>query len=538
MATELLEEDELRYDDETDQEAEVRRKTTIRLTPQQQALVSKLIDKVCMPLCDKVSGNPLRPYQIPFGRRIFESLIINDGAIITALFSRQSGKTETVANVIATAMIIIPRLAKLYSKELPSLEIYLKEGLAVGAFGPVDEQADNLFGRIVARLNSDSAAAVLSDREIDDEVKGRGKVCYLVNCKSLVRKTTCHPKAKIEGRTYHIILIDECQDAHSKTVKKSVNPMGAATNATRVWTGTPTYEKNIFYIQIQNNKRAALQAGRKKNNHFEIDWRVVAKCVPVYERFVLNEMREMGADSDEFRLSYKIEWLLDKGMFTSSEEFAELSDISVQALEKSWHWSPVCVGIDCARKKDRTVVTVVWVRWDQKDSMGFHDHRILNWLDLEGVSWENQYYRIVEFLSAYNIYKVGIDTGGVGDVVFDRLQTLMPHVEFVPMLDSPGEQSRRFKYLKQLKERKMIKWPAGAKVRNLKVFKRFAQDMSDAELEYKGPNIAVSSPEAADAHDDYVDSLAMAAILSKEDDESEAGQMVVYENVFFARSHR
>jgi hypothetical protein len=30
MATELLEEDELRYDDETDQEAEVRRKTTIR----------------------------------------------------------------------------------------------------------------------------------------------------------------------------------------------------------------------------------------------------------------------------------------------------------------------------------------------------------------------------------------------------------------------------------------------------------------------------------------------------------------------------
>ena len=35
----------------------------------------------------------------------------------------------------------------------------------------------------------------------------------------------------------------------------------------------------------------------------------------------------------------------------------------------------------------------------------------------------------------------------------------------------------------------MIKWPAGAKVRKLKVFRRFEQDMIDAELEYKGPNI-------------------------------------------------
>ena len=117
--------------------------------------------------------------------------------------------------------------------------------------------------------------------------------------------------------------------------------MGAATNATRVWSGTPTYDKGIFHQQIQTNKREALKRGRgTKVNHFEIDWRTVAKYVPQYERFVLKEMRDMGADSDEFRLSYKIEWLLEKGMFTTSEEFNDLSDICVQSLEKSWHWSP------------------------------------------------------------------------------------------------------------------------------------------------------------------------------------------------------
>jgi len=525
------------YDDETEAEAEARKKITVRLSAEQHALVDKLVDSVLMPLCDKLSGNPLRPYQIPFARRIFESLVLNDGATLTSCWSRQSGKTECIANIVATAMIILPRLAKLYGDQLPSLMNYDK-GLWVGAFGPVDEQADNLFGRIVARLTSDDAEAILKDKEIDDTIKGRGKFVYLVNCGSLVRKTTCHPKAKIEGRTFHCILIDECQDADTKTVKKSVNPMGAATNATRVWTGTPTYQKGIFFDQIQTNKREALKRGRSKVDHFELDWKTVSKYVPQYERFVLKEMKDMGAESDEFRLSYCVQWLLTQGMFTTSEEFNDLSDISVQSLEKSWHWSPVCVGIDCARRRDRTVVTIVWVRWDQQDSMGYRDHRIINWLDLEGMAWESQYFQITEFLARYNVYKVGVDIGGIGDVVIDRLRKLCPHIEFVEMGDSPAEQSKRWKYLKQLKERKMIKWPAGAKVRKLKVFRRFEQDMIDAELEYKGPNIAVSSPEAADAHDDYVDSLAMACALTREPDDNEAGMLVAYDNVFFARSKR
>ena len=37
--------------------------------------------------------------------------------------------------------------------------------------------------------------------------------------------------------------------------------MGAATNATRVWTGTPTYEKGIFFNQIQksDNQKGTLE---------------------------------------------------------------------------------------------------------------------------------------------------------------------------------------------------------------------------------------------------------------------------------------
>src|SRR6185312_2937942 len=102
---------------------------------------------------DQLSGHPLRKYQQPFARRMFESVIIGDGATITALFARQTGKSETVANVIATCMIMLPILAKVF----PDLLGKFSEGVWVGAFAPVDAQADTLFGRIVSRLTSDSA---------------------------------------------------------------------------------------------------------------------------------------------------------------------------------------------------------------------------------------------------------------------------------------------------------------------------------------------------------------------------------------------
>jgi len=521
--------------DETLEEQQLRREAEVVLSPSRQKLVDFLTDRL-MVACDSLSGHPLRPYQVPFARRIFESLIIADGARITALFSRQSGKTECVANVIATAMIFLPRLAKVY----PDLLGRFAEGVLVGAFAPVDEQADNLFGRIVARLSSDEAEALLKDPEIDDRVRGRGRRVWLQNCGSEVRKTTCHPKAKIEGRTYHVILVDECQDADDKTINKSVSPMGASTRATHVWTGTPTYTKNVFYDRIQENKRDSVKRGRTRRSHFEANWREVAKYVPLYRKAVYDEMDTMGADSDEFRLSYELEWILDKGQFITSDRFTQCGDITAQALERSWHHSPVVAGIDCGRRQDKTVVTVVWVDWDHPDSLGFYEHRIINWLDLEGMDWEEQYFQIYEFLQNYNIHAVGVDIGGIGDVVLSRLKTLMPHVNFVECPDAPKDQSARFKYLKVLLERHRMIWPMGAKVRRLKVFRRFRQEMEDAELEYKGPNISVAAPNARDAHDDYVDSLANAVAMTRDDSGGNAADnaVVVYENFLFKPSRR
>jgi hypothetical protein len=60
----------------------------------------------------------------------------------------------------------------------------------------------------------------------------------------------------------------------------------------------------------------------------------------------------------------------------------------------------------------------------------------------------------------------------------------------------------------------MLTWPGHSKSRRLKVHRRFRQQMEDAELRYEGPHVVVQAPRAADAHDDYVDSLANAVALT------------------------
>lgn len=499
------------------------------LSEEDSDFVPKLVERLLLIANEFMpEGDELRPYQLEFVARIFESLIIDDGATITGLFSRQSGKSESLALATCVAMVFFPILAKVY----PQYLYKYKNGCLVGAFAPVDEQADNLFGRIQQRITSDTSRYILEDPDIDEKLLVRGRSIQLKNG-SLVRKTTCHPKATIEGRTYHIILIDECQGADKIVVDKKIAPMGTATNATMIFTGTPAYEKGVFYETIQSNKR--LHAAGAKKNHYEFDWKVVAKYNQQYKKKVEKEIDRIGLDSNEFKLSYRLIWVLEKGMFTTSERMDELGDTSMQSFVYEYNRSPVIAGIDVGRKQDRTVVTVVYVDWNNPDPYGMYYHQVLNWLDLEGMDWEEQYFRISEFLANYSLWKIGIDTGGLGDVVAQRMKVLMPHVDIVELGSSNTDQSERWKYLMQLLEHGQISWPAGAKIRKRKVYTRFRQEMEDLEVKFKGPYVLAEAPNVTNAHDDYPDSLAMACILSKLSDVDGSGEVEVSSNVLYSR---
>lgn len=477
-----------------------------------QDFVDRLVDKIMLFMVSLV-GHDLHPYQKPLARRIIESVIIGDGKEITALASRQSGKSETVADTVATLMVLLPLLAKIY----PDLLGKFKNGIWVGLFAPTEGQAETLFGRTVTRLTSEHALAILGDPEIDDEAKRIGGVTRQIKLKksgSTITMMTANPRAKIESKSFHLIVIDECQEADDFVVAKSISPMLAYYAGTMVKTGTPTTSKNNFYKAIQLNKR--VQTGRgQRQNHFQWDWREVAKVNPNYNKFIKQEMLRIGEDSDEFQMSYNCKWLLERGMFVTSSLMDELADTS-QELVKVWHKTPVVVGIDPARKMDSTVVTVVWVDWDRPDEFGYFDHRVLNWLELQGDDWEEQYFQIVNFLSNYDVLAVGVDANGVGDAVAQRLKLLLGRAEVHALTSSQSEQSGRFKHLQALIQRRALSFPGHAKTRRLRIWKRFYQQMTDAEIQYKGNVFTVSAPNETYAHDDFVDSLAIACSLTKD----------------------
>lgn len=475
-----------------------------------QDFVNRLTDKM-LQFMEVLVGHSLHPYQVPFSRRIMESVIIGDGEEITALAARQSGKSEVIANTCSTLMVLLPRLAVLY----PDLLGKFKDGFWVGLFAPTEGQAETLFGRTVSRLTSERAVEIMGDPEIDDiaaRTVGVTKGIRLKKSGSTLMMMTANPRAKIESKSFHLVIVDECQEADDFVVTKSIAPMLAYYAGTMVKTGTPTTSKNNFYRSIQLNKRRS--TGRNsRQNHFQWDYKDVSKVNDNYAKFIRKEMLRIGEDSDEFQMSYNCRWMLERGMFVTSGVMDQLGDTS-QEVVKSWFRSPVVVGIDPARKLDSTVVTVVWVDWDRPDEFGYFDHRILNWLEIQGDDWEEQYFQITNFLSNYDVLAVGVDANGVGDAVAQRLKVLLPRAEVIPLTSSPSEQSKRWKHLQALIQRQMIGWPAHAKTRRLRTWRRFYQQMTDAEVKFTGPNFLVQAPDEAHAHDDYVDSLSIACSMT------------------------
>jgi len=268
------------------------------------------------------------PYQTPIAYDIIKSIVLGDGEEKTLIATRQSGKSEVVSNVIASMMVILPKLAPIYPLWLDKFE----KGFLVGVFAPTEEQADTVFGRVVSKLTSEHAESVLLDPEIDDYTtgggnRGKGKIISLKNSGSICRMQTCNPKAKIESKTYHFAFIDEAQEADETMIKRSIKPMLAWNNGTLVLGGTARTYKCYFLEAIQHNKRRQLQGRTGKVHHHEYDWRTAAKYNKNYASYISKEKLRIGEDSDEFRQSYCS--VAGTRLLTSDLQWVKVEDVDL-----------------------------------------------------------------------------------------------------------------------------------------------------------------------------------------------------------------
>lgn len=437
----------------------------------------------------------LYPYQINFSTRIVLSLLLNDGEEMTGLFSRQSGKTQVLAVTHNGVMVMLPTLAK-YIKD-PRIQKF-KKGVRIGIFAPVKEQAENLFSRQQGMMNSDHARRILSDKalKIDVDEQTGTKAMELPNG-SLAKIHSAAKQAKIEGPSYHLIVTDESQDIDPKIFRKSISPMGAAVNASQVKIGTCNMLRSDFYEACQRNARrdTKLKSPGQYKNHYQYDHTVAAQYNPFYRAYVKKEIERYGFDSDEFRMAYRLNWLLERGMFIDPTAFELLGhDYSPVTYDQT---HPVVVGIDVGKSDASTVVTVVEPDYDRGGYAGEDDFRchkkILNWLELKGDDYVVQVRAIKVFLSNYRkLIRIHIDATGVGSAVTDMLKAAFKEeiesgkleiLEFIAGRETNNEGYQRM--LLDLQNER-IEYPNSERAKKFQKQRNFVQQMTNLVKDYKG----------------------------------------------------
>lgn len=419
-----------------------------------------------------------------------------------------SGKTQIVAMVTAALMVILPSLAE----KFPDSFDLFKKGLWVGCFGPIGEQAITMFDRIYDILTTDSSKRLfIEELKMPIPARGgaRGNLIRLGN-KSFVRYMSGSKRSKVESKTYHLILLDECQDMEAFKIRKSILPMGAAVNATVVTTGTPDVYIGYFYDTIEQNRAYDLKSPSNKQMHFEVDYTLAQKYNAYYKKYIQKEIKRLGFDSDEFKMAYRLIWPITKGMvFTKAQLDEKCYDKALKTV-KMWKESPCVAGLDLGKTQDSTVVTVIRPIWEEADEEGNTPKFLLNWLELEGDNWEDQYPQVVDFLSDYWIETLVCDTTGVGDPIRERYSVLLPTVNVVPFVFSPSSKDIGYKYFIQEVNNKRFIIPAHVSVRKTVRFKKFEQQMTTLKKHYTGKFLNPCPVDKDKGHDDYPDSSMLA----------------------------
>jgi hypothetical protein len=504
--------------------------------------VKAIAERLCV-LGERMCDIQLFPYQREYALRAFESILLNDGEEITALFSRQSGKSTTIAMVCATCMVLLPILAK----HFPQL-VQFEKGVMIGVFAPTEEQAKTIGANIHRFLKNEKAQEVMDDTDISmwysDYTVTNGQIS------SFVRVQSAAPSTKVESKTYHIIIIDEAQDVSEDKIVRSIHPMAAATSGSIFKIGTPVPTQCEFYEAILRNKRLIYDSGSKVRNHFEFDYKVVIKYNERYKKFIEKEIRRYGTDSDYFRMSYGLEWLLDKGMAITLDKFETAMKDPAGTFEFSGRESHVYVaGLDLAKKYDSTVLTIIRLErklkselpkhfnTDEFSESDFYRKHVVNWYEFEGNGWEDQIDAIVNVCYQFpTLLNLAIDGTGVGDPIYEMISRRLQNRDVVVdsvIFSQKSKHALAQTFYSNLKNGN-IRIPSHQSARKSKRWEKFYNQMLAAEKQWSGNYMYLTHPDVTGAKDDYVQSLLLA--LHAADLCLNGGQVAVGPNLLYTKA--
>lgn len=509
-----------------------------------------------MSFITELGGLPLYSYQYVFARRIVESVLKNDGHTVTALWSRQTGKTTTVAIVAVGLAVILPVLARQYDGGTnedgtvrPLIEelVPYQHGFWIGIFAPIAHQALFSYNKIRNILYSNVGQALLNDPEINVSLKVSRGDSLTLSHGSYIHSKTASPDSNIEGDTYHLVITDESQKLDKFKVEKEIEPMLSSTNGTMVKIGTAWVSRGGFQADIQWN---IAQYNRKlaPRNHFEFPYDIIIaekeeaykrdgnKFHLNYKRYVEKHIRKRGKNSLAFRMNFMLKWQESNLDVFSAEALLDAQDTARHLNVYEASDLTRVAGIDVGKDNDPTVVTINEVDFAHPivirdavtgETEEYFHKKFVAMREFEGTfedrnGAKGQYSNVVEFVREWDTVRATIDATSIGDPVAERLQKLTPEIEWEFFKYSSPTKHKLFKtYIDEVESgRQLI--AASDESRKTMEFLKWEEEHRSLEKHYTNSGyMDCRAPEAASSaarqieteseyHDDYPNSSALA----------------------------
>jgi len=411
----------------------------------------------------------LRDYQMKPAWDTVNSVTSKLGNEITAMFSRQSGKTTSIAGA-----------TNFFLNALPSFyEPYRGVGVRSGIFGPKKEQADYAFDMYKQFVDTGFLQDYFGTRVVLSNSRElrltNGSRCH---CESASKN------AAIERYTLDLAILEEAQNIDDSRILNSIYPMCASTNGTRILIGTPTPDRSGYFAKL---------TGRRGPHNHRADWRECARYSKHYESFVQKEMKRHGPTSDYFKTQYELQWSSNVINFCTLEELTDMRHGSL-VFETTL---PVVAGLDTARITDSTVLTVV------QSPFGNTKPHICMWAEWQGDDSKVQAKEIDQILSHFpSLQLMNIDTlHGIGHGIADMLPTNLPIARY-PM--EPHRQAWMWQILREAIVNRSFTYPDVQETERY----RFEEQMTGLHTKYVGDKLKVEAPSGR--NDDFADSFALA----------------------------